>query len=91
MDVVIVILTTGIGIAALASCAQNWFLRRLTRPERLALLISGILLLFPGILDAMSDAMTEHHLIYAKILGVGVFLAVILRHVMERRLSRAAG
>lgn len=87
MDVVIVIITTGIGIGALASCAQNWFLRKLTKPERLALLISGVLLLFPGILDAMSDAMTEHHLIYAKILGVGVFLAVILRQVLERRRS----
>ncbi|MBU0724469.1 MAG: TRAP transporter fused permease subunit [Alphaproteobacteria bacterium] len=91
LDVVIVILTTGIGIAALASCAQNWFLRRLTGVERLALLLAGFLLLFPGILDAVSDAMNESHLIYAKIAGVAVFLGVVARHVMERRVSRAAG
>ncbi|HEX6981079.1 MAG TPA: TRAP transporter permease [Alphaproteobacteria bacterium] len=85
IDVVLVILTTAVGIASLAAAAQNWIFRRLTPVERIALLVAGILLLFPGLVDAASSAVTPEHIMYPKIVGVALALAVLARHVIERR------
>src|SRR3546814_11735865 len=66
LDVVLLILTTGIGIGALASGAQNWLLRRLTGVERAAMLASGVLLLFPGLVDEVLPAVTTDHMLLAQ-------------------------
>jgi TRAP transporter 4TM/12TM fusion protein len=90
IDIVLVILTTAIGIAALAIAAQNWLLRRLQIAERGLALIAGVLLLFPGLLDAASETVSARHAAYAKLAGVAVMVAILVRQVIERR-TRAAG
>jgi TRAP-type uncharacterized transport system fused permease subunit len=85
LDVALVIATTAIGIAALAATAQNWLLRRLTVVERLALLVGGILLLFPGLIDAASAAVTASHAGYAKLAGVLIAGTVLGRQWLTRR------
>jgi len=85
VDVVLVILTTAIGIAALAAAAQNWIFRRLRLVERVALLVAGILLLFPGLIDAASSTIRPEHIMYPKIVGVALAVAVLARQVIERR------
>jgi TRAP transporter 4TM/12TM fusion protein len=89
-DVVMVILTTAIGIAGLAIAAQNWLLRRLQIVERLLALVAGVLLLFPGLLDAASEAVSPQHALYAKFAGVVIVAAILGRQILERR-ARAVG
>lgn len=89
LDVVIVIITTAIGIAAFAAAAQNWLLRRLTVPERLAFIACGFLLLFPGLIDAVSETITARHVLYSKIAGVVVVLAILGRQWAGRRAAMA--
>src|SRR3546814_414571 len=87
LDVVLLILTTGIGIGALASGAQNWLLRRLTGVERAAMLASGVLLLFPGLVDEVLPAVTTEHMLLAKAVGIGLFLVIVARDRKSKRLN----
>jgi TRAP-type uncharacterized transport system fused permease subunit len=89
LDIVLVILTTAIGIGALAVAAQNWLFRRLGAVERGLALVAGVLLLFPGLIDAASASVTMEHVVYTKVAGVALALALAGRQVLERR-SRAA-
>jgi TRAP transporter 4TM/12TM fusion protein len=89
-DVLFVIATTFVGIAALASAAQNWCLRRLSVAERVALTASGILLLFPGLADAMSATITAEHALYAKLAGVAIAVGVVGVQLLGRRAARPA-
>ena len=90
-DVVLVIATTSLGIAALAAAAQNWGLRRLTGAERIALVLAGFLLLFPGVADVVLGAEPETYTGYAKAIGAVVTLGVLARHLMDRRRPAPAG
>jgi TRAP transporter 4TM/12TM fusion protein len=90
LDIVLVILTTAVGIAGLAIAAQNWLLRRLQLVERVLALAAGVLLLFPGLLDAALETVSPQHAAYAKIAGVAVMVAILARQIVERR-ARAAG
>src|SRR3546814_7389837 len=56
LDVVLLILPTGIGIGALASGAQNWLLCRLAGVGRAAMLALGLLLLFLGLMAEVLPA-----------------------------------
>lgn len=90
LDIVLVILTTAVGIAGLAVAAQNWLLRRLQVPERALAVVAGVLLLFPGLLDAASETISARHAAYAKLVGVAIMLAILARQVIERR-ARTTG
>jgi TRAP transporter 4TM/12TM fusion protein len=90
LDIVLVILTTAVGIAGLAVAAQNWLLRRLQVPERALAVVAGVLLLFPGLLDAASETISARHAAYAKLVGVAIMLAILARQVIERR-TRVSG
>jgi TRAP-type uncharacterized transport system fused permease subunit len=48
LDVARVTLSAALGIAALACGVQGWLFRRTTRVERLALVVAGLLLLYPA-------------------------------------------
>jgi TRAP transporter 4TM/12TM fusion protein len=82
---VFVIVSTAIGIAAFAAASQNWLLRRLTLVERVLLVICGFLLLFPGLIDAVSEAITWEHAFISKVVGVLLGLGILGRQWLERR------
>ena len=88
-DVVLVILTTAVGIGALAFAAQNWLLRRLQVVERVLMLGAGVLLLFPGLADAASSTVRPEHILYPKLVGVALVAVILARQIVERR-GRAA-
>jgi TRAP-type uncharacterized transport system fused permease subunit len=89
-DIVLVIATTAIGIAALAAAAQNWLLRRLAPAERAALVLGGVLLLFPGLVDAAVAAIRPEHGLYIKLVGIALGAAVLAHQWLSRRAASAS-
>jgi TRAP transporter 4TM/12TM fusion protein len=72
LDVAWQILLATLGIAALASACQGWLLRGLAGWERAALVLAGILMVFPASLEALAPGLLPHpHLI-------GVALVLLL-------------
>jgi TRAP-type uncharacterized transport system fused permease subunit len=80
----LVIVSTAVGIAAFAAASQNWLLRRLSLVERVLLVICGFLLLFPGLIDAVSDTITAEHAFISKVVGVMLGLGILGKQWMER-------
>ena len=57
-DIIWITAVTGAGLGALSVAAQNWAIRRTTPVERGLFLLTGLLLVFPSLLEAM---MEEHY------------------------------
>ncbi len=58
VDIVLITGKTALGLAALAAAAQGWALRKTTLVERLLLVLAGLLLVFPSLLEALHGG---HH------------------------------
>jgi TRAP transporter 4TM/12TM fusion protein len=67
---------TGAGLAALAAAAQGWALRRTTAAERAALTLIGLLLVFPSLLEPLTEAVTGFDIPYPA--PFGLVLGVVL-------------
>ena len=69
---------TGAGLAALSAAAQSWAIRRTTRVEQGLFIISGLLLVFPSLLEAMLEAITgldiPHPAPFGLALGLGLLV-----------------
>ena len=57
-DIIWITAITGAGLGALSVAAQNWALRRTTLVERGLFLLTGLLLVFPSLLEAMMESIT---------------------------------
>jgi TRAP transporter 4TM/12TM fusion protein len=79
LDIVLITAKTAAGLAALAAAAQNWTLRRNTLSERLALLIAGLLLVFPSLLEAMLERVSGLDIPHPAPFGLALALAVVLK------------
>jgi TRAP-type uncharacterized transport system fused permease subunit len=79
IDVVLITLKTGLGLAALASAAQGWAIRKATTPERLLLLLAGLLMVFPGLLEAGMEAMIGVDIGYTATFGILIAAAVLIK------------
>ena len=77
VDIVEVTAKTGLGIMALAAAAQGWALRRTTRTERGLLILAGLLLVFPSLMEAFAERITGRDIEYTASAGVVVGLIVI--------------
>jgi TRAP-type uncharacterized transport system fused permease subunit len=77
-DIVWITAITAAGLAALAAAAQNWALRATTLAERGLFLVSGLLLVFPSLLEAMMESVTgldiPHPAPFGLALGAGLVL-----------------
>jgi hypothetical protein len=71
------VLKTGAGIIALAAAAQGWALLRTTSLERWLLLLAGLLLVFPSLIEALIEPIIRHNLDYAEWIGIAIGLAVV--------------
>jgi TRAP-type uncharacterized transport system fused permease subunit len=57
-SIALVTITAAVGILALAAGFQGWAWRRTTVPERIMLLVAGVMLVYPGkLLDAIGFAL----------------------------------
>jgi TRAP-type uncharacterized transport system fused permease subunit len=87
-DVATMVLKTGAGIIALAAAAQGWALVRTTRSERALLVLSGLLLVFPSLIEALIEPIIRRNLDYAEWIGVALGLAVVAKQWMTARGAR---
>jgi TRAP transporter 4TM/12TM fusion protein len=83
IDIVLITGKAALGLAALAAAAQGWALRRTTLPERLALVLAGLLLVFPSLLEALMEAVTGRDISYTATFGLAVGAAVLLKQYMQ--------
>jgi TRAP transporter 4TM/12TM fusion protein len=77
VDVVMITLKTAVGLAALACAAQGWALRRTTAAERALLVLAGLLLVFPSLIEALGEAVTGRDLAYTEIPGLVIGMGVL--------------
>ncbi len=78
-DIIWVTLKTGIGLGALAAAAQNWALRKNTVSERVLWLISGLLLVFPSLLEGLAEAITGLDVPHPAPFGLALGAALLLK------------
>jgi TRAP transporter 4TM/12TM fusion protein len=86
LDIVWITLRAGAGLIALAAAAQNWALRRNTPLERALLVLAGLLLVFPSLLEALAEAVVGRDISYTASIGLAIAAAVLLK----QRLTPAA-
>ena len=79
VDIVIITAKTALGLAALAAAAQGWLLRRTTGAERAILIVAGLLLVFPSLIEAGAEFLVGRDIAYTATLGFVVFAAVMLK------------
>ena len=77
IDIVEISLKTALGIMALAAGTQGWVLRRTTTLERCLLILAGLLLVFPSLIEAGAEWVTGRDIEYTATVGV-VIGAVVL-------------
>jgi len=78
VDIVEITIKTTFGLLALAAFAQNWALRQNTLMERGLLLLSGLLLVFPSLIEALLEAIIGRDISYTYVPGLIIGLGVIL-------------
>jgi TRAP-type uncharacterized transport system fused permease subunit len=91
VDIVAITAKTGLGILALATAAQGWALRRTTVLERTLLLLAGLLLVFPSLMEALAEWLTGRDISYTALAGVVIGAIVIAMQWFRREHSVAAG
>ncbi|MCW5689619.1 MAG: C4-dicarboxylate ABC transporter permease, partial [Pseudolabrys sp.] len=64
--------------AALAAAAQGWAIRRTTLVERLFFALSGLLLVFPGLLEALMETATGKDIPYPAPFGLALGMVLLL-------------
>ena len=77
IDIVAITLKTGLGLGALAAAAQGWALRRTSAIERLLLLLAGLMLVFPSLLEAIIEAAIGRDISHTALIGVAL-IAIVL-------------
>jgi TRAP transporter 4TM/12TM fusion protein len=78
IDILLITGKTALGLLALAAAAQNWALRKNTALERALLTLSGLLLVFPGLIEAIIEAITGRDVNYTFVPGVLIGVGVLL-------------
>jgi len=85
IDIVEITAIAALGMIALGGAAQGWALRRTTRFERLLLLLSGFLLVFPTLVDALVRPVLGQGLVYPALLGIAIGVAVLAKQWVDIR------
>jgi TRAP transporter 4TM/12TM fusion protein len=83
VDIVLITLKAGLGLAALAAAAQGWALRRTTPLERGLLVLAGLFLVFPSLLEALVEAVIGRDISYTATFGIILAAIVLLKQRMQ--------
>lgn len=89
VDIVLISLKAALGLAALAAAAQGWALRRTTTAERALLVLAGLFLVFPSLLEALIELMIGRDISYTATIGVVIGALVLLRQRIQPALPNA--
>jgi len=79
IDIVLIAGKTALGLAALAAAAQGWALRRTTATERALLVLAGLFLVFPSLLEALIELIIGRDISYTATFGLAIAAAVLLK------------
>jgi TRAP-type uncharacterized transport system fused permease subunit len=82
-DIVLISVIAAIGLGALACAAQGWALRRTTPLERGVLVLAGLFLVFPSLLEALAEAIIGRDISYTPAVGVVLFAIVLLKQYLQ--------
>ncbi|MDO9411790.1 MAG: TRAP transporter fused permease subunit [Pseudolabrys sp.] len=77
-DIALIAVLTGAGLAALAVAAQGWALRRTTAVERGLFMLAGLLLVFPGLLEALLERISGLNIPHPAPFGIALGAALLL-------------
>jgi TRAP transporter 4TM/12TM fusion protein len=77
LDVIEITIKAGLGIIALAAGTQGWVLRKTTYVERGLLILAGLLLVFPSLIEAFAERIVGRDIEYTASLGIVIGLIVI--------------
>ena len=89
VDIVLITGKTALGLAALAAAAQGWALRKTTTAERVLLVLAGLFLVFPSLLEALIEAIIGRDISYTATFGLAIAAAVLLKQRMQPAPSQA--
>jgi len=89
MDVVLITLKSAIGLAAISAAAQGWAIRRTTRTERGLLVLTGLFLVFPSLLEAGLESATGLDFVYPVIFGLVIGGGVLVKQAMRPDAAKA--
>ena len=88
--IILITLKTAAGLGALAAAAQNWALRRNTVVERVLFVLSGLLLVFPSLLEALAERISGFDVPHPAPFGLAIAAAVLLKQYYDTRMVAAA-
>ena len=89
VDIVMITVKAALGLGALAAAAQGWALRRTTASERALLVLAGLFLVFPSLLEALIEPMIGRDISYTATIGLVIGVAVLLKQRMQPALPKA--
>jgi TRAP transporter 4TM/12TM fusion protein len=89
-DIVWITFVTGAGLAALAAAAQNWALHKTTVIERGLFLLTGLLLVFPSLIEALFETATGFDIPHPAPFGLALGALLLGWQWMSRRQTAAA-
>src|SRR6187431_3126040 len=78
VDIAQITIKTTLGLVALAAVAQNWALRQNKPIEGALLLLSGLLLVFPSLIEAIVESIIGRDISYTYVPGLIIGLGVLL-------------
>ena len=88
-DIVLITLKSAFGLAALAAAAQGWALRRTTIAERGLLVLAGLFLVFPSLLEALIERIIGRDIDYTATIGLAIAAIVLIKQRMQPALPNA--
>jgi TRAP-type uncharacterized transport system fused permease subunit len=88
-DVVLISLKAAAGLAAISAGAQGWAIRRTTRTERGLLVLAGLFLVFPSLLEAPLEAIVGIDIAYPAIIGLAIAAGVLVKQIMQPDAAKA--
>jgi TRAP transporter 4TM/12TM fusion protein len=83
VDIILITAKSALGLAALAAAAQGWALRKTTTPERPLLVLAGLFLVFPSLLEALIEAAIGRDISYTATFGLAIAAAVLLKQRLQ--------
>jgi TRAP transporter 4TM/12TM fusion protein len=89
VDIALISLKAAFGLAALAAAAQGWALRRTTTAERVLLVLAGLFLVFPSLLEALIELIIGRDISYTATIGLIIAAGVLLKQRMQPALPNA--
>ncbi len=89
VDILVITGKAALGLAALAAAAQGWALRRTTKAERALLVVAGLYLVFPSLMEALTEALIGRDITYTATIGIAIGIVVLIKQRLQPAPAKA--